>query len=59
MMSTVSGAITAGAARGKSTLLRRPNVRRLIQMPILDWVIPPLLVVIILVASAWVAFGPE
>ena len=59
MISTISGAVTAGAARGKSAILRNAHVQRLIKAPILDWVIPPGLVVVIVVAAFWIAFGPQ
>jgi len=54
MISTVSGALAAGAARGKSAVLRNERVQRLIKAPILDWVIPSALVAIIVIALAWV-----
>jgi hypothetical protein len=59
MMSTISGAVVNGAGRGKPALLGKAIVQRFVKAPILDWVIPPTLAVIIVVAFVWIAFFAE
>ena len=54
MISAITDALTDGANRGKSALMRKPQVQRFMNAPIWDWVIPSTLVVIIVVSLAWV-----
>lgn len=59
MMSIISDAVTASASRGMSALLRNAQVQRFIKAPILDWVIPPALFILIVAAAGWIVFVPK
>jgi hypothetical protein len=59
MIAYMSAVIAASPVGRTYAKVRNGPVRRLAASPILDWVIPSALVAVIVIAFAWVAFGPK
>jgi hypothetical protein len=60
MIARTSAAIAAGpVGRSYAKMRNGPIIRRIARSPIFDWVIPSTLVTVIVVAFAWLAFGPQ
>jgi hypothetical protein len=59
MISYISAVIAASPVGRSYAKVRNGPVRRLAASPIFEWVIPSALVTTIVIAFAWVAFGPK
>ena len=59
MISYMSAVIAASPVGRSYDKVRNGPIRRLADSAFFDWLIPSTLVVVIVIAFAWVAFGPQ
>jgi hypothetical protein len=59
MIAYMSAVIAASPVGRTYAKVCNGPVRRLAASPVFDWVIPSALVAVIVIAFAWVAFGPK
>lgn len=59
MISYLSAVIAASPVGRSYAKVRHGPIRRLVDSAFFDWLIPSTLVVVIVIAFAWVAFGPQ